>query len=544
MSFGSGAMTNSIPDIAEADCIFVIGSNTPEQHPLIARRIEMAKERGAKIVVADPRIIPLVCIADVFLRQRPGSDAALINGMMKVIIDHDLQDKKFIEERTEGFEDFVKSLDDYPLSEVEKITQVPAQDIEEAALLYAQAERGTILYAMGITQHITGTDNVLSLANLAMLTGNIGRPGTGVNPLRGQNNVQGACDVGCLPNVLPAYQVVTDAERRANVAKVWGVAELPAEVGLTVVEMTNAAVEGKLKAMYIIGENPMVSDPDINHVRHGLESLDFLVVQDIFLTETAELADVVLPSACWAEKDGTFTATDRRVQRIRQAIEPPGEAKPDWEILCAVAKELGAEDLFAFASAGEIFEELRKVTPSYAGITLERLNRPEGLQWPCPTEEHPGTPILHTQQFTRGRGKFYPVGYRAPAEEPDEEYPFLLTTGRTLFHYHTRTMTGRSPSLDSEVPEGHLEINPLDAEKLGIEDGDVVQVSSRRGTIEIKAFVTEQVREGVVFMPFHFAEGAANILTNSALDPIAKIPELKVCAVKIQANPDFIGGVS
>jgi formate dehydrogenase alpha subunit len=536
MSFGSGAMTNSIPDIAEADCLFIIGSNTPEQHPLIARRIEIAKERGAKIVVADPRIIPLACIADVYLRQRPGSDAALINGMMKVIVDHDLQDKKFIEERTEGFDDFVKALEDYPLPEVERITGVPAQDIEEAALLYARAERGAIIYAMGITQHTTGTDNVLALANLALLTGNIGRPGTGVNPLRGQNNVQGACDVGCLPNVLPAYQSVTDPERRANVAKAWGVAELPAEVGLTVVEMTNAAAEGKLKALYIMGENPMVSDPDINHVRHGLESLDFLVVQDIFLTETAQLADVVLPSACWAEKDGTFTATDRRVQIIRKAIEPPGEAKSDWEILCALGKELGAGGLFPFASSGEIFEELRQVTPSYAGITLERLNRPQGLQWPCPTEDHPGTPILHVQQFTRGRGKFHAIHYKAPAEEPDAEYPFILTTGRTLFHYHTRSMTGRSPSLDSEMPEGHLEINPLDAAKLGIVDGDVVVVSSRRGAIETKAFVTEQVGEGVVFMPFHFAEGAANVLTNSALDPVAKIPELKVCAVKIQTN--------
>ncbi len=529
-------MTNSTLDLAQADCIFLIGSNPTEQHPLVARRIILAKEGGAKLIVADPRKIQLANLADTYLRHRIGTDVALLNGMMNIIIENELHDKSFIEARTEGFEEFFTTIKDYPLARAAEITQVPAEDIKQAALTYAKAGSSAIVYAMGITQHTTGTDNVLSIANLAMLTGNIGKPGTGVDPLRGQNNVQGACDAGCLVNVLPGYQKVTDQEKRLKVAQVWQVPELPAEVGLTLVEMMNAAAEGKVKAMYIIGENPMISDPDTNHVRQALENLDFLVVQDIFPPEVTQLADIVLPAACWAEKEGTFTATDRRVQMVRKAIDPPGEAKSDWKIICELARGMGAGNLFSFGSANEIFEELRKVCPLYAGMTYERLNQPDGLQWPCPAEDHPGTPFLHKQQFTRGLGKLHPVSYRAPAEEPDEEYPFILTTGRMAFHWHTRSMTGRSPALDNEAPEGYVEISPEDAQRLGIMDGHLVEVSTRRGRIKTKTLIDERVSPGVIFIPFHFAERAANVLTHQALDPVAKIPEYKICAARVEKS--------
>lgn len=533
-AFGSGAMTNSILDLDKADCIFVIGSNTTEQHPLIARRIVMAKERGAKVIVADPRAIQLCQIADIHLKQMPGTNVALLNGMMRIIIENGLYDKGFIEERTEGFEGLKKAVSDLSLDRVEKITGVPADDIERAALMYAEADRSAIVYAMGITQHTSGTDNVKSIANLAMLTGNVGKPGTGVNPLRGQNNVQGACDLGCLVNVFPSYQKVTDDAKRAKIAETWGVPELPSKVGLTVVEMMNAAADGKVKAMYIMGENPMMSDPDVHHVREGLENLDFLVVQDIFPTETAQLADVVLPSSCWVEKDGTFTNTERRVQIIRKAIDPPGEARIDWQITCGIAKEMGAGNLFNFRSTAEIFEEIRRVTPLYAGMSHERLNQPDGLQWPCPSEDHPGTPILHSGRFSRGLGRFHAVSYRPPAEEPDADYPYLLTTGRVMFQWHSGSMTHRSPDLNDEAPECYVTINPGDARELAIKHGDLVEVSSRRGTIQARAFLDEGIKRGVVFIPFHFAEAAANKLTIAALDPIAKIPEYKVCAVKIK----------
>lgn len=531
-AFGSGAMTNSISDIAQADCLFIIGSNTSEQHPLIARRVIQAREKGAKVIVADPRDIQLAGAADLHMHQKPGTDVALINGMMKVIIDNNLHDREFIDSRTEGFDELVKVVKEYPLDKVSQITGVPSEEIEKAALMYARAERSTILFSMGITQHTTGTDNVKSCANLAMLTGNIGKPGTGVNPLRGQNNVQGACDVGCLSEVFPGYQAVTDSEKRGKIAEAWGVAELPSAVGLTVVEMMNAALQGKVKAMYIMGENPMVSDPDLTHVKEALENLDLLVVQDIFLTETAKLADVVLPATCWAEKEGTFTNTERRVQILRKAVDPPGEAKSDWEIICMLAAEMGAADLFPFNSAEEVFNELRKVTPLYAGMTYERMGA-DGLQWPCPNEEHPGTPILHVGKFSRGLGKFHAVEFKPPAELPDKDYPYILTTGRIMYHFHTGSMTRRSSTLDSEVPQGYIEINTADANQLGIKDEDIVKVSSRRGSINTKAMVTNNIMPGVVFIPFHFAERAANMLTNPALDPIAKIPEFKVCAVSI-----------
>ncbi len=530
-TFGSGAMTNSTPDIPLADCILVTGSNTVEQHPLIGSRIILAKERGARLIVIDPRETALSKRADLNLHQRPGTDVAWLNGMMHVILREGLEDKAFIEERTEGFEELARVLEAYTPERVEEITGIPAADLEEAARTYASAESATVLYSMGITQHTSGTDNVKSVANLAMLTGNIGRKGTGVNPLRGQNNVQGACDMGALYSVFPGYQKTADEDARRRFESHWS-CSLTTTTGLTVVEMMDAAHAGDLKGMVILGENPMISDPDINHVREGLERLDFLLVVDIFPSETAALADVVLPAASWAERNGTFTATDRRVQRIRRAIEPIGDSRPDWRIVCDIARAMGAGG-FEFDSPEEVMEEIARVTPQYGGVTYGRLVE-GGLQWPCPTEDHPGTPILHTERFARGLGSFSPVEYRDPDELPDDEYPMILTTGRTMFHYHTGTQTRRTPALDREVPTGYVEVHPDDAARMGVADGEPMLVRSRRGQIRVPAKVTTRVEPGVVFIPFHFAECAANMLTNPALDPIAKIPELKVCAVSVE----------
>ena len=530
-AFGSGAMTNSIPEVEEADCILITGSNTIEQHPLIGSRVLAAKERGATLIVVDPRETLLSNRADFFLRQRPGTDVAWMNGFMNVIINEGLHDRAFIEERTEGSEELFKTVADYDPEKVERITGIPADQLIQAARAYAGAKSAMLLYSMGITQHSTGTDNVKSTANLAMLTGNIGRPSTGVNPLRGQNNVQGACDMGALPNVYSGYQKVADADARTKFERAWG-RELPADPGLTLVEMMNAAGEGQLRALYIMGENPMISDPDINHVREALKRLDLLVVQDIFLTETAELADVVLPGACFAEKEGTFTNTDRTVLRVRKAVEPPGQARPDWRVLCDLAQRLGY-DGFAYSSTEDIMAEIVRLTPSYGGISYERLDRGETLSWPCPDADSPGTTFLHKGKFARGLGRFFDVEYRAPAEEPDDQFPLILTTGRTMFHFHTGTMTRRIGLLNHEEPTGYVEINPEDAKQLSLVDGEKVEVRSRRGSIEIATLVTKRVPKGTVFIPFHFAECAANTLTNPVLDPEAKIPELKVCAVRV-----------
>jgi len=531
-AFGSGAMTNSTPEFENADCILITGSNTIEQHPLIGGKILRAKDKGAKIIVIDPREIPMAKLADIHLTFRPGTDVAWINAFMNVILENNLEDKEFITKRTEAFEELKKVVEKYTPEYVEKITWIPKEELIEAALTYGRAERASIVYSMGITQHTTGTDNVKSIANLAMLTGNIGRESTGVNPLRGQNNVQGACDLGALPNVFPGYQKVNDEEANLKLSKAWSV-RLPNEPGLTVVEMMNAAFDGNLKALYIMGENPMVSDPDINHVRQALQNLDFLVVQDIFLSETAALADVVLPGASFAEKNGTFTATDRRIQRIRKAIEPVGESKPDWEIICELAKKMKAKG-FDFPSPKEIMDEMASLTPIYGGVNFERLENQIAVHWPCPSKEHPGTPYLHKDVFSRGKGLFNAIEFKEPDELADEEYPFILTTGRVLFHWHTGTQTRRTPKLNSEVPKGFIELNPEDANNLNIYDGEIVRVESRRGNIKIQVLITKKVPRGVVFIPFHFAEAAANVLTNPALDPIAKIPELKVCAVKIE----------
>lgn len=533
-SFGSGAMTNSIGELENSDCILVTGSNTTEQHPLVVRYMMRAKEKGSKLIVVDPRAIPLTRFADFHLRQRPGTDVAWINGFMNVIINEGLEDRKFIEERTECFEEMAKTVRKYTPEYVENVTGIPKEDLIEAARTYAKADRASIIYSMGITQHTTGVNNVRSCANLAMLTGNIGKPSTGVNPLRGQVNVQGACDLGALPNVYCGYQSVADEKIRKKFEKAWKT-KLSVKLGLTVVEMVNEAYDGNMKMMYIVGENPMLSDPDINHVREGLKNLEFFVVQDIFLTETAQLADIVLPAASFAEKEGTFTATDRRVQMVRKAIEPIGESRPDWQIICDLSRRMGSRE-FEYSSPADVMDEIASLTPIYGGIVYERI-KGTGLQWPCPSRDHPGTPFLHKGSFSKGKGNFAALEFEESAELPDEVYPLILTTGRIMFHFHTGTMTRRTEILNREVPTGYVEINPIDAEKLDVADGEPVLVQSRRGEINIKALITERVPEGVIFIPFHFAECAANVLTNPALDPVAKIPELKVAAVRIITRP-------
>ncbi len=530
-AFGSGAMTNSIKEIANASVIYLTGSNTTENHPIIALEIKKAvTKNGAKLIVADPREIELAKYATVWLRQKPGTDVALFNGLMNVIINEGLEDKKFIQERTEDYEKMKKVVLKYTPEIAEKITGVPAEDIRKAARIYATAPCASIIYSMGITQHTTGTDNVLSTANLAMLTGNVGKESTGVNPLRGQSNVQGACDMGALPNVYSGYQAVTDSQVREKFSQAWNV-ELPDRIGLTVVEILNAAYEGKIRGIFVMAENPAMSDPDLNHAREALKKTEFLVVSDMFMTETGELADVILPGVSFAEKDGTITNTERRVQRIRKAIEPIGEAKPEWKIICALAQKMGYP--MQYNSPAEIMEEIANLTPIYGGILYPRLEK-EGLQWPCPNSNHPGTKYLHQEKFTRGKGKFFPVEFKEAAELPDQEYPFIFTTGRVLYHFHTGTVTRRSRGLCEIYPEALVEINPQDAEELNIQDGEVIEVSSRRGKIRAKTQITEKSGKGVIFMSFHFYEAAANLLTNAALDPVSKIPEYKVCAVKLQ----------
>ena len=528
--FGSGAMTNSIEEIEDADCILIIGSNTSIAHPLIATRVYRAKAKGAKLIVADPRRIPIVLQSDVHLRQNLGTDVALINGLMHIILKNGWQDQAFIDERTEKFEQLKKVVENYTPEKVSEITGVLVANLEKAAEYYAKAERATILYTMGITQHTTGVDNVKSLANLAMLTGNLGKESTGINPLRGQNNVQGACDMGGLPNVYTGYQAVIDQAVRQKFEEAWG-AKLSDKIGLTVTEMFPAVLDGKIKAIVILGENPVVSDADSHHVEKALKALDFLLVIDIFKTPTTDLAHVVLPGAAFAEKEGTFSNTERRVQLLRKAVEPPGESKPDWQIIQELSSRFGYP--MDYASPRAIMEEIAKLTPSYGGITYDRLQG-DGLQWPCPNTEHLGTKFLHQGRFTRGKGLFSAIEYKPAAETADEEYPFQLTTGRVHVHYHTGTMTRNSPSLEREIRECFLEIHPDDAAELKVMDGDWVVVASRRGSVPTRVKLTDAAGRKTVFMPFHFLESRANILTNPTFDPIAKIPEFKVCAVKIQ----------
>ncbi|OGS44378.1 MAG: formate dehydrogenase subunit alpha [Euryarchaeota archaeon RBG_13_57_23] len=530
-SFGSGAMTNTIPEFENADCIFVTGSNTLEAHPIIGARMLKALDRGAKIIVIDPRDTPLSRLAHIKLSQRPGSDIAWINGMIKVIIDEGLVDQDFVKTRTTDFDKLKDVVKDATPEKVESITGIKPAELAEVARVYAKADRAMIAYAMGVTQHSNGTNIVEALANLAMVTGHIGSESNGLNPLRGQCNVQGSCDSGGLPNLFPGYQRVDDEKARAKFEQAWDV-KLPAKPGLTLTCAIKEAAVGKLKAMVIFGENIMMSDPDLGHVEDAIKELELLAVIDIFPTETSKFAHIVLPAACYAEKDGTFTNTDRAVRLIRKAVNPPGDAWPDWKIACELGKRLGAKG-FDFSSPAEVMAEMATVTPIYGGIDHDRLDR-EVLRWPCPSKDHKGTRILHTQKFTKGLGTFAPVDHAPPAETPSDEYPFILTTGRNLFQYHTGTMTRRSSKLEREAPEPYVEMNKGDAKRLGISEGDRVSVSSRRGTINLKARVTERIIPGSIFIPFHYAEAAANRLTNAALDPESKIPEFKVCAADVQ----------
>jgi len=533
-AFGSGAMTNSIMEIEKAGCVFVIGSNTTECHPLIARRIYRAKERGAKLIVADPRNIQLSQFADIAVNHRLGSDVALLNGMMHIIINNDWHAKEYIRERTEGIHDLMEAVADYTPHRVEAITGVKPENLERMAQLYAKNTPSSLLYAMGITQHTTGVDNVKSCCNLALLCGNVGIANAGVNPLRGQNNVQGACDMGGLPNVLPGYQPVNDPKVVELFSQAWG-KRVPDRPGLTITDMVPAMLEGKLKGLYVIGENPKLSDPDWNHFNDALKKLDFLAVQEIFLSETAQVADVVLSAASVAEKEGTFTNSERRCMKINKAIEPIENTLPDWEIICRLSTAMGYE--MSYENPEEIFQEIASLTPkSYGGMTYERLGI-SGLQWPCPSSDHPGTPYLHSGQFPRsgGKGKFHPIHYIDPAEMPDDKYPFFLTTGRIFSHFHTGTMTRISPHLDTEQRYGYVDISPEDAKDLGVHNGDILVLSSRRGEMEAPARLNNSVAPGSLFLPIHFGENPTNVLTSSeAFDPLAKIPEFKVSSIRMR----------
>jgi formate dehydrogenase alpha subunit len=531
-SFGSGAMTNSINEIPQTACMFAIGTNTTSAHPIIAAKMKEAVRNGAKLIVANPKEVDLCRFADIFLQHKPGTDVPLMMGMARVILDEGLHNEDFVGEHTENFEAFKESLEGYDMSFVEETTGVPAEKIREAARVYAQNGPAGIFYAMGITQHTHGTENVLATSNLALLTGNVGVESGGVNPLRGQNNVQGACDLGALPNVYPGYQKVADTSIQEKFEREWN-CSLSNDTGLTHVEIFNAIGESRVKALYQVGENPVLSEADANHVKEALEGIDFYVVQDIFLNESARYADVVLPAASFAEKDGTFTNTERRVQRVRKVIQPIGDSKPDWWIACEIAKRMGAQG-FEFNHPREIMDEINRVTPSYAGITYDRIEE-NGLQWPCTDTDHEGTQYLYGGQFRTpsGKGRFMPLEYRESEELPDEEYPLMLTTDRSLYHFHTSTMTRKVKGLEALHEEELLMINQVDSDKLGIESGEMVEVSSRRGRVKVRASVTDICPPGLVSMTFHFFESPTNELTNAALDPLAKIPETKVCAVKV-----------
>lgn len=530
-SFGSGAMTNPIADVLKSEAILVTGSNTTENHPIFANYIKEAVfKRGAKLIVIDPRKIALTEYANLWLRPKPGTDIAWINGLLHVLIKENLYDRGYLAARTEGFEELKAAVEKYNPAYVADITGIPAVDLVAAARLYGKARPASILYTMEITPHITGTNTVKSLANLAMLCGNVGVAGGGVNPLRDQSNVQGACDMGSLPDVLPAYQKVAEDALRQKFTEAWGAA-LSAKPGLTFVEMMQAAAQGEIKGMYVMGENPVLSDPDLSHVEAALKKLDFLVVQDIFLTETAKLAHVVLPSACFAEKEGTFTNSERMVQRVRKAVSAPGEAKADGEIIMELAKRCGyAMD---YIEPRAIMAEISRLAPSYGGITYERLDK-AGLQWPCPTQDHPGTVFLHKDRFTRGKGLFHAIDYAAAAEVTDADYPLILTTGCALYYHHTVTMTRAGKSISERCPERLVEISSNDAEKFGIHTGEMVAITSRRGSVRARAQITARSPVGVIFTNFPFHEAAVNLLTNPALGPWAKIPEYEVCAVRVE----------
>ena len=529
-AFGNGAMTNSIAEMENAACLFIIGSNTTEAHPMIAHRVFKAKRNGAKIIVVDPRRTQIAMIADLHIRPNFGTDVALINGIMHEIIASGYHNEEFIAERTEGYDEFKKIITDYSPEAVTAICGVDVDTIKRAARIYATSEPSSILYTLGMTEHSHGVDNVKSLANLAMLTGQIGKESSGVNPLRGQNNVQGACDMGALPNVFPGYQVVTSLGAREKFEKAWG-CRMPEKIGLTIPGMIDGLIDGSMKAMYIVGEDTVVSDPDTNHIVHALESAEFMVVQDLFLTKTAEYADVVLPAVCWAEKDGTFTCSERKVQRVRKAVKPPGEAQPDWQIIAEIGRRFGLD--MEYGSAEEIFNEMTSLTPIYGGFSYRRIEG-QVLQWPCPSTDHPGTRFLHQGSFGRGLGLFTGIEFRPSEELPDEDFPLYLTTGRRFSHYNARSMTGRCPSLEREYPEGEAQLHFSDVKKMGLKDGEKIKVVSRRGEVVTTVKAGDIVPEGAVFMDFHFAEANSNLLLGTSLDPITKTPDYKVCAVRVE----------
>jgi formate dehydrogenase major subunit len=533
-AMGSGAMQTSQPEIELADCIFVAGVNLKETFPMISRRVLRAKAKGAKVIYTDPRKTATArYLADIHLQLRSGTDAALINAMMRIILDEGLEDKEFIASKTAGFDELRGFLSKVDLKQAEEITGVPIEKIREAAITYAKADRGCILYDQGMSQHYVGTGNVRIHANLALLCGHAGKPGSGINSMRGQINGEGSGDMGCLCVFYPGFKRVGE-ETVKFFENAWGVSNLPTKPGITYIEQLY-----NCSFLYMVGGDPMMVVPDVNNVKKALQNMNFIVVQDIFLTEIAKLAHVVLPAATWVEREGTHAFVDRRVQKINKFIDPPGEAKPDWWIVSQLAEKMGHKDKFNFSSAGEIFEEIRSCVPQYKGITYERLEKTVGgIHWPCPSEDHPGTPTMFLQKFGTpdGLGHFQVVEYKPPAEVPDEEYPYFLTTGRSIFHYHTGAMTRRTQKLINEVPRGFVEVNPEDAIKAGVEDRDIVTLETRRGSIEAEARVTDEVQPGLLFIPIHFPDSCANVLTISALDPSCKCAETKVCAVKLEVK--------
>jgi formate dehydrogenase major subunit/formate dehydrogenase alpha subunit len=533
-------MTNGIAELAEAKLILAVGTNTTETHPVLATRVKEAVRKGAKLIVADPRRIDLADHATRWLRLRIGTDTALFNAMARVIIEEGLESRDFIDRHTEGFEEFRKSVQEFTPEYAERITGVPAEEIVAAAREYATTKPAAIIYTMGITQHTCGVQNVQSLSNLCLLCGNYGLPSSGVNPLRGQNNVQGACDMGCLPTDLPGYQKIANDDARRKWEQAWG-ATLSDRPGLTKIAAIDAMLEGRVKAAFVMGENSLISEADASKARRALEEIDFLVVQDIFLTDTAAVADVVLPAASFAETDGTFTNTERRVQRVRKAVEPPGEARDDWRIVAELSTRMGYP--MNYDDASQVWDEVAGQTPPLAGISYQRLEG-DGIQWPCPTPDHPGTPYLHGELWEgKQTAYFRPVGYAPPDEQPDEEFPFVLTTGRHLQAYHTHTMTGRTPGIRVLLPEETAEINPADGQRLGIEDGERVRIVSRRGEVTATARFTDRSAEGVVFLSFHFPDQTiTNLLTNDACDPIAHTPEYKACAVRVEPASTSVPG--
>jgi formate dehydrogenase major subunit len=533
LSFGSGAATNPFEDILNSDLIVMWGSNAVEAHPLAGRRVMQAKKKGIPIIVVDPRYSATARLADEWIRFNPSTHIALANSIMYWIIKEGLENKAFIAERTKGFDDLKNMVANY--AECEEIHGVPLETVKSFARTYARAKNAVIIYCLGITELTTGTDNVRSMGNLALVTGNVGRPGVGVNPLRGQNNVQGACDMGAYPNVYSGYQACSVPDNRAKMEKAWGMkaGSLPDWYGVTLTEQINQAGD-PVRAMYFMGLNPVVSYPDSNHVMRQLEKLDFCVMQDIFWNESCDYADVVLPGTCFAEKDGTFTSGERRVNRVRKAVDGPGESKFDWEIIGMIAKKMGLKG-FDWKTAKDVWDDMRACTPNMFGVTYEKMEKPESVHWPCPAIDHPGTPILHVGKFSAadGKGTMFGLEYRQPAEVADAEYPFTMMTGRLIFHYHTRTQTDRAAQLHYEVPESYIQVNTIDAKKLGIKENEKIRVSSRRGQIETLARISDEVAPGVTYMTMHFPKGA-NTLTNTALDPLSKMPELKHCAIKIE----------